>query len=129
MKIEHIELAVPAAHAMADWYVRNLGFQIRFSGGSEHDGVAFISDPDQDVMLELFSNPRVPPVDWSGLAPLTLHIAFRSEDPIADSTRLEKAGAAFVERNGRTPNPGDILILMRDPWGNVIQLARREKEL
>ncbi len=129
MKLEHIGLAVPAAQAMADWYVQHLGFSARFRGGDDRDGVAFVSDPQQDVMLELISNPVVPPPDWKEWAPLTLHFAFRSADPLADAARLEAAGASFIERNARTPNTGDILILMRDPWGNVIQLVKRSREL
>jgi glyoxylase I family protein len=129
MIIEHIGLSVRAPHAMAEWYIQHLGFQMRFSGGNDEDGVAFIADPAQDVMLELFRNPVTPAMTWDGLAPLTLHFALKSEDPLGDAARLMEAGAAFVERNLRTPNPGDILILMRDPWGNTIQLVKREKPL
>jgi glyoxylase I family protein len=127
MKIEHIGLAVTAPHTMADWYIRHLGFEMRLSRGSDADGMAFIADPAQDVMLELFRNPVTPAMTWEGLAPLTLHFALKSDDPLADADRLVAAGASFVERNARTPNAGDILILLHDPWGNVIQLARRVK--
>jgi glyoxylase I family protein len=129
MIIEHIGLAVNAPHSMADWYIQHLGFQMRFGGGGDEDGLAFIADPAQDVMLELFRNPVTPPMTWEGLAPLSLHFALKSDDPLADSARLIEAGAIFIERNMRTPNPGDILILMRDPWGNTIQLVKREKPL
>jgi glyoxylase I family protein len=127
MKIEHIGLAVNAPHSMANWYIQHLGFSMRLGRGSDQDGVAFIGDPSQDVMLELFRNPVTPAMTWEGLAPLTLHFALTSDDPLADADRLVAAGASFVERNTRVPNAGDILILLHDPWGNVIQLARREK--
>ena len=129
MIIEHIGLAVTAPHSMANWYMKHLGFQMRFSGGNDEGGVAFISDPAQDVMLELFRNNVTPPMNWEGMAPLTLHFAFKSDDPLIDAARLVDAGATFLERNTITPNPGDILILMHDPWGNVIQLVKREKSL
>jgi catechol 2,3-dioxygenase-like lactoylglutathione lyase family enzyme len=129
MRIEHIGLAVTAPQSMADWYVTHLGFHRRFDGGSDADGVAFIADPTQEVMLELFRIPGTPPLPWEELAPLTLHLALHSDDPPADAARLVQAGATFLERNPRTPNPGDILILLRDPWGGVIQLVKREKAL
>ena len=114
---------------MANWYVKHLGFTIRVIQGSDENGMAFISDPAQDVMLELFRNNVTPPITWEAMAPLTLHFALKSDDPLADATRLVEGGATFLERNTITPNPGDILILLRDPWGNTIQLAKREKEL
>ena len=126
MIIEHIGLAVTAPHSMADWYIQHLGFTLRRGGGSDQDGVAFIADPSQEVMIELFRNPVTPAMTWDGLAPLTLHFALKSDDPLADAARLVAAGATFIERNARTPNPGDILILLHDPWGNVLQLVKRE---
>ena len=129
MIIEHIGLAVSAVQSMAGWYGQHLGLGVRFRGGNDQDGVAFISAPGQDVMLELSTRPGLAVPDWPGLPPLTLHFAFKSEDPYADAERLEAAGATFVERNTRVPTQGDILILMRDPWGNVIQLVKRAKEL
>ncbi len=128
MIIEHIGISVAAPLSMAEWYVQHLGFTIRRSRGDDRDGVAFISDPDQGVMLEIFKNPVTPPLDSSSLVPLALHIALKSPDPAADVARLERAGAKRADPNAPIPDRGDILVLMRDPWGNVIQLVKREKD-
>jgi catechol-2,3-dioxygenase len=129
MIIEHIGISVSAPISMAEWYVQHLGFTIRRSRGDDQDGVAFISDPNQEVMLELFNNTVTPPLDSPSLAPLTLHIAVKSPDPAADVARLERVGAKRADPNAPIPDRGDILVLLRDPWGNVIQLAKREKDI
>jgi uncharacterized glyoxalase superfamily protein PhnB len=128
MNIEHVGLIVRAPISMARWYEQNLGFQIRFSGGDDEDGVAFLTDGSGRVMLELAILPNVAPLEFQSLEPLQLHIAVTSADPEADCRRLQAAGAVFVEKCARTL-PGDTLLLLRDPWGTVIQLAKRGREL
>jgi glyoxylase I family protein len=124
MKIEHIGLLVSDAHGMARWYEEHLGFVNRRTGTDSVGGVDFISDPDQEAMLELFSNSELRMTDWTTLPPTQVHIALCSEDPEADSLRLQAAGATFIERAVRK-GPGDELLLLRDPWGVVLQLAKR----
>ena len=125
MKIEHIGLCVKEPISMANWYVANLGWVIRRTNGTDQKGLAFVSDPAQETMLELFSNGFTPPLDPAAMSPLMLHIAVKSSDPVADLARLVKAGALYVEGDPK-PASGDALVLLRDPWGMVIQLARRQ---
>ena len=125
MKIEHFGLIVPEPLAMAKWYEENLGFQTMRSGGDNMDGVAFVADSSGQVMLELIARRDTRPLDFAAMAPLQVHIALLSEDPAADCDRLQNAGAVMLEDNlGR--GSGDRLILLRDPWGVVIQLAKRK---
>jgi glyoxylase I family protein len=124
MHIEHIGLSVPEPLKMAAWYQTHLGFSIRTQAGDDGDGVAFITAQDQQIMLELFRLPEVPQPDYRSWQPLQLHIALTSADPDADCSRLQIAGAEYVEHCARKM-PGDVLILMRDPWGLVIQLVKR----
>ena len=127
MKIEHVGLSVKEPHKMAEWYVKNLGFVIRRSAGNDQGGLAFISDPDQEAMLEIYNNNTTPPLDSFALPNLAIHIAFKSSDPDADLQRLIKAGATLIEHNDPKPG-GDTLFLLKDPWGNVLQLAKRAKD-
>jgi len=125
MKIEHFGLIVPQPLSMARWYEEHLGFQIKRSGGDDTEGVAFVADSSGQVMLELFARRDTPPLDFPALAPLQVHIAMLSDDPVADCDRLQEVGAVMLEDNlGR--GSGDRLILLRDPWGVVIQLVKRK---
>jgi glyoxylase I family protein len=126
MKIEHIGLSVSKPITMANWYVEHLGFTIRRKDGDDQKGLAFISDPSQETMLELFNNTVTPALQTYALAPSAIHIAVTSRDPQADLQRLVAAGAVHLEGDPNKPS-GDILVLLRDPWGNVIQLAKRAK--
>ena len=127
MKIEHIGLSVKDPISMANWYVANLGFVIRRTNGTDQKGLAFISDPSQETMLELFNNNVTPPLDPAAMSPLIVHIAVKSSDPEADLQRLVKAGCVYVEGDPKATT-SDVLVLLRDPWGMVIQLAKRLKD-
>ena len=124
MKIEHIGLSVSKPISMANWYVEHLGFIIRRQGGDDQKGLAFISAPGQEAMLELFDNNVTPPLESYTLSPAAVHIAITSQDPEADMQRLIKAGAVYIEGDPKKAT-GDVLVLLRDPWGNTIQLAKR----
>jgi catechol 2,3-dioxygenase-like lactoylglutathione lyase family enzyme len=125
MKIEHFGLVVPEPLSMAKWYEEHLGFQIKRSGGDNTDGVAFVADSSGQVMLELIARRDTRPLDFAAMPPLQVHLALLSDDPAADCDRLQEAGAVMLEDNlGR--GSGDRLILLRDPWGMVIQLVKRK---
>lgn len=124
MNIEHIGIMVQNPVEMGKWYEDNLGFNILKSSDEGDKGVAFITDTDGNVMLEFGKTPSCPPLDLASLVPLQIHIAFKSDDPFADSERLQKAGAVFVKQCGM-PNPEDVLLLLLDPWGVALQLVKR----
>ncbi|MFP4052553.1 MAG: VOC family protein [Phycisphaerae bacterium] len=123
MRIEHIAWQVKDPAAVADWYVQQLGFQIKRSA-DEPTPVRFIADDSGSVMLEIYNNPAAPIPNYAQQDPLVLHLALVSDDPAADSDRLQAYGATFVEEVGPNDN-GDYLIMLRDPWGLPLQLAKR----
>ena len=86
--------------------------------------VRFLADGAGGVMLEIYNNPQAAAADHASMDPLALHVALVSADPAADAARLQAAGATFVEEIGPTDS-GDHIIMLRDPWGLAIQLARR----
>ena len=79
-------------------------------------------------MLEFYRNPRVAVPDYSSMDPMLIHVAFVSADPAADRDRLIAAGATVADDLVRTP-AGDELVMLRDPWGVALQLAKRAQPM
>ncbi len=123
MKIEHLGIQVPEPAAMADWYVKNMGFSIKRSS-DDPVPVRFIADGSGKVMIEIYRNPKVGVPDYTTIDPLTLHIAYSCENVPRVMEKLSKAGAKLISGPENLPN-GDQLAMLRDPWGVVIQLCRR----
>lgn len=120
MKLEHVALNVPDPAKMADWWCRNFGMELAFSGPPPVD-CRFIRDCSGTMCLELYHNPPETP-DYAAKVPLELHIAFVCDDPEEEAKRFVDAGAKLevLER----PN-GMTLAMMRDPWGVCFQLCKR----
>ena len=55
-------------------------------------------------------------------------MAFAVEDMEGAIVHLEAAGAQKVGGPGQTPF-GDVLAMVRDPWGFAIQLTQRAKPM
>jgi glyoxylase I family protein len=55
-------------------------------------------------------------------------VAFVSANPAADRDRLVAAGATVADDLVRTA-AGDELVMLRDPWGVALQLARRAQPM
>lgn len=126
MKIEHFAFNVSDPKAVADWYTEHFGMQVARSL-DKPPYTHFLADSTGAVMIEIYNNPtdQVPP--YKEMNPLLLHLAFVSKEPESDRSRLEEAGATFVEEV--CPSDGSHLVMMRDPWGLAIQLCRRGKPM
>jgi catechol 2,3-dioxygenase-like lactoylglutathione lyase family enzyme len=126
MKIEHVAFQVVDPAAMADWYVKHLGFRVRRS--SDEPVVArFMADISGAVMLEVYRNPKVPVPDYAAMDPALLHVAFLCDDVPGAIARLTAAGASLVR--GPELLGDDELAMLRDPWGLAIQLAKRKQAM
>ena len=128
MYIEHIGISVVNPLEMADWYVKNLGFTIlrKIHKGDKADAV-FIADSLSNSVIELLCEPGLEQVGNLISNPSQLHFAFFCDDPKSDCDRLVGVGARFDSETKSAP--GDILLMLRDPWNNVIQLVKRQKPL
>ena len=127
MIIEHVAFQHPVPAAAAEWYGKHLGFSVaRASTGPSQ--ARFLADSAGRTVLEIYSNAAGPMPDYPAQSPLTLHVAFLSDDLQADTARLVAAGATLVEAPAATPT-GDVLGMLRDPWGIPLQLVRRAKPL
>jgi glyoxylase I family protein len=125
MKLEHFALQVPDPVAMGDWYVKNLGCAIVRSEGEPSHG-RFLSVG--RALFEIYRNPKVSVPDYKAIEPLHLHVAFNSDNLVADRDRLVKAGATVVTDVNTTP-AGDEIMMLRDPWGLPIQFVKRAQPM
>jgi len=126
MKIEHLALNVTDPTAMGIWYKENLGMQI-VMGLAEPPFTHFLADDGGAVMVEIYHNQTAEIPDYPSRDPLIFHLAFVSEDPVADKARLIEAGA--TELKDETLADGSVLLTVRDPWGIPVQLCKRSNPL
>src|SRR5690349_7642204 len=110
IKLEHFALQVPDPVAMGDWYVKNLGCTIARSEGEPSHG-RFINVG--RGLFEIYRNPKVSVPDYKSIDPLHLHVAFNSDNLLADRDKLVKAGAIVVTDVNTTPS-GDQIMMLRD---------------
>ena len=75
-------------------------------------------------MLEFGQIPDIEPLSSRINHHLQLHIEFKSDDPEKDIKYLVSKGATFIEKCPITL-PGELLIVLHDPWGNTLQLVKR----
>lgn len=128
MEVEHIGFRVSEPISMAKWYAENLGFQVKRQNGDDSTGGAFILDKSGKMLLELFADTKIKAFQPDSESPLTVHLAFASEDIDADIKKLSESGAGFVEKN-TNENTGDHIALMTDPWGNSLQIVQRKNKI
>ena len=114
MKLEHIGFNVAEPQKVMDWWCANLGFT------QTHP--AFVVDSTGQMVIEFYRNDAAPIPDYTAISPLTLHIAFLSEDVDADAARLVAAGATLLET---VHKPGFDMAMLRDPFGLAIQFVTR----
>ena len=123
MKIEHIAFNVKEPVGMARWYCENLGMVV-IREGPPPANARYVADSTGNTVLELYTNPPDAVPDYASIDPMVLHIAFCADDVAATRQRLMAAGATPVGEVTRSEN-GDVLAMLRDPWGLAVQLAKR----
>lgn len=122
MKLEHFAVNVEDPTGMADWYVENMGMVI-VRQQKHPPFMTFLADDSGQIMIEIYTNPIDQVPNYRDMNPLIVHLAFVSDAPDKDKTRLERAGATTVSDD--ILEDGSHLVMMRDPWGLAIQLCKR----
>jgi glyoxylase I family protein len=126
LNVEHFACNVSDPVAMAAWYVEHLGMRVvRRVDSPQH--IHFMADANGRVVIEIYNNTADAIPDYASMHPLRFHIAFVADDPDGIRTALEAAGATYVEEQ-KTPD-GSRLLMLRDPWGLPLQLAKRATPL
>jgi catechol 2,3-dioxygenase-like lactoylglutathione lyase family enzyme len=125
MKIEHFALSVKDPVAVAAWYVKHLGMQVKREFKAPVP-CYFLADSTGDVMIEIYNNPQCTPPDYRTVDPLLVHLAFSSPDVEAEVQRLLAAGATLA---GERIKGEDTIQMLRDPWGFPIQFVKRGRPM
>jgi catechol 2,3-dioxygenase-like lactoylglutathione lyase family enzyme len=125
--IEHIGFVVKDSKGMARWYNEALGFIVLNSFGTQSGHVAFIQCSQTGLIFELITDKTLASIEEALTHPLQLHIAFKSSNIETDKNRLLELGAEFVT-DCATVDPDATVLIVKDPWGNFIQLAQRKEE-
>jgi glyoxylase I family protein len=127
MNIEHVALNVPDPVAMAAWYTRHLGMRVvrQVMGPTQ---THFLADESGRTVLELYRQTKAAIPDYASMDPFILHLAFSAPDLQKTWDQLLAAGATVAAEPATTP-AGDVLAMMRDPWGIAIQLVKRATPL
>jgi glyoxylase I family protein len=126
MKIEHVGYMVKDPIQAAKWYCENLGFRVA-RGLQASPFTHFLVDASGNGMLEIYNNPSAQVPDYASMDPLVFHVAFAISSESIESARdrLLANGATLYSDLGVTP-AGDQLVMLRDPWGMALQLAKRK---
>jgi catechol 2,3-dioxygenase-like lactoylglutathione lyase family enzyme len=127
IRLEHIAINVEDPAAMAAWYSENLGMKI-IRQGPPPINVRFIADEQENMMLELYTNPPDAVPDYRSMNPLVFHICFMVDDVKGICRDLVAAGAALVAEVSTT-DAGDEIAMLRDPWGVPIQFLKRAESM
>jgi glyoxylase I family protein len=127
IRLEHVAINVEDPAAMAEWYSENLAMKI-IRKGPPPINARFISDEQENMMLELYTNPPDAVPDYRAMNPLVFHIAFMIDDVEEICRKLVAAGATVVDEISTTP-AGDEIAMLRDPWGVPIQFLKRAEPM
>jgi hypothetical protein len=87
----------------------------------------FLADSAGQTVIEIY-NPKASIPDYRQFDPLHIHIAFTTDDVAGIRQRLLAVGAAAEGEVSHLDN-GDVLAMLRDPWGIPVQLVHRAQPL
>jgi glyoxylase I family protein len=127
IRLEHVAINVDDPAAMARWYSENLRMKI-IRKGPPPINARFVCDEQENMMLELYTNPPDAVPDYRSMNPLVFHIAFMVDDVGEVCRKLVAAGATIVNNVSTTPD-GDEIAILRDPWGVPIQFLKRAEPM
>ena len=123
VRFEHIAVNVKDAREVAKWYQDNMGMVLMQESGAPNYG-RFIANAGKNMMLELYQNDKAPFINFYDIDFLSLHLASMSSDMEATKNKLVKAGATVVQDINKSP-AGDLILVLRDPWGFPLQFVQR----
>lgn len=140
LRHHHTALHVSDVERSLKFYVDGLGMSAvdRWQSGAYIEALfarpgvevfaTLLTTSDRSFMLELVdAKPPLPPVDPSGAAPGTAHLAFGVPDVKSLFDRMADLGfsalsSPVVPHSG--PNAGGMLVYLLDPDGNRVELIQ-----
>jgi glyoxylase I family protein len=124
---EHVAVNVADPVAVAAWYCEHLGMRVVRQGEAPVH-MHFLADAGGRVVLEIYCSPPALVPDYTAQDPQVLHLAFAAADVAAARQRLLTAGATAFS-GITTTAAGDLLAMLRDPWGLALQLTQRASRM
>jgi catechol 2,3-dioxygenase-like lactoylglutathione lyase family enzyme len=140
LRHHHTALHVSDVERSLQFYANGLGMSVvdRWQSGAyiaelfARPGVdvfaTLLTTSDHSFMLELVdAKPKLPPVDPSGAAPGTAHLAFGVPDVESLYDRMTRLGFSALSRPvvpDAGPNAGGMLVYLLDPDGNRVELIQ-----
>jgi uncharacterized glyoxalase superfamily protein PhnB len=125
--IEHLAINVDDSRAKTKWYKDNLRMAIIREGAAPSYGM-FIADAGKNMMYELYQNTDVPIIDFSAVSHMAFHVAYMVEDVKVIKHALVATGSKVSEDIKTTPS-GDVILMLRDPWGQPVQFVKRSNPM
>jgi len=122
--IEHIAIASPDPHRLADWYAAHLDFLINWR--SSRSKTVFIKAANGAMIEIIESAPDTAPAQGMKDAGLR-HLALVVDDFAATHAKLASEGVAFLTEPERIS--GNTVAFFRDCDGNILHLLHRETPL
>ena len=122
--IEHVAIASPDPHRLADWYVEHLNFIINYR--STNSKTVFIKAADGSMIEIIESAPGTAPAPTMNAAGLR-HLALTVADFPGVYAHLKDKGVHFLT-DAQTAK-GNSLVFFTDPDGNILHLLHRETPL
>ena len=111
MQIEHLAINAQRAEEMVAWYSAHCRMPVWHEGHADVY-VGFLGVPPS--LVEIYNNPDRPYLLPGDIDPATIHLAFQSNDLVADRDRLIAAGATLIE--GEPTEDGYGLLMLRCLW-------------
>jgi glyoxylase I family protein len=122
--IEHIAIASPDPHRLAQWYVEHLDFAINYK--SEKSKTVFVKAADGSMIEIIEAGPA--PRAQAGMKDAGFrHLAIAVTDFPAAHARLKEKGVSFLTQAETVG--GNTTVFFTDCDGNILHLLHREKPL
>jgi glyoxylase I family protein len=122
--IEHVAIASPDPHRLADWYVKHLDFIVNYQ--SANSKTVFIKAADGSMIEIIESAPDTVPAATLNAAGLR-HVALTVADFPGVYARLKENGVHFLTE-AQTAK-GNSVAFFTDPDGNILHLLHRQTPL
>lgn len=123
MHLDHLALNVSEPQSVANWYVESVGMKVLRRGKSPSNFFS-VTDSGRDAAVEFYLDHDHQILDLAEISHMSLHLAFMGDDIDCMKRKLIAGGATMVEDISKTPS-GDLVLMLRDPWGLPIQLVQR----
>jgi len=121
---EHVGIAAKDTRALAEWYVRVLGFKVVYDNKKQPIPTLFVQDA-KGMAVEILP----PPADGQVQDSRATHFALWVDDFDAAKKELEAKGVVLEPEMSSPSFGGTRIAFFSDPEGHRIQIIRRKQRM